>query len=378
MKVRVLLLAIGAAALLHALPLRAENDTVISKEEERKILLFMKKFQIGLYMDVYSNLDLQNLDDTTQVLPLYANSMRTNDFRLNVAAIILRYRSEKARANLTLQLGDIPMLLTKVQYQFIKYIREANFGFKVTKRTWLDLGYMLNPIGVESSWPVLNYVSAVTVGGYFEPGSFVGMKFSTQFNEKYAMSFYCGNPYSIAYDVDSYVSGGFQIGYRPFRKFNIFYANLAGTQSRDLDKHIKFQLYNNLILLYSPVNWMELQAQYDFVWQTNSHLGPDTSALSYVHSGFLQVSYRPLKWFALTVKGEFYNDPNGFLSGVKNEDGTLTGLKSTAVTGGVEFRPFPILYLRSEVRAVSTNQHLFHNGTYKFQDALIFTAGLKI
>ena len=156
-----------------------------------------------------------------------------------------------------------------------------------------------------------------------------------------------------------------------------YYANIAGMQSRVPSKG-KFQLYNNVIVDYTPVYWLNLQLQYDLAWQTDSHLGPDTSALSFVNSGFLQVSYRPLRWFSCSIKGEFFSDPNGFLSGVRYNDGGYEGLKTVGFTGGVEFKPLEILYLRAEYRNVSTNQDIFHNSTDPYQNALIFTAGIKI
>jgi len=377
MKTRVCMMALLGLFLICASSVNAENDSVLAPEEGKKILLFMKKLQIGLYVDVYSNLDVKNIDDTSQTLPLYANCMRTNDFRLNVAAVLFTYRAEKTRANFTLQLGDIPMLLTKVEYQWIKYMRQANFGFKLTKRTWIDLGYMLNPVGCESSWPVYNRLSTASVGGYFEPGNIIGIKVSTQYNDKFGTAFYIGNPYSLAYNSDTYISAGLQLSYTPFKNLGIYYANIAGMQSRDLDKN-KVQLYNNIIVDYTPVNWLNVLLQYDLAWQTNSHIGPDTSALSYMNSGFIQASFRPLKWFSVSIKGEFYSDPNGFLSGVYTDEGVQNGLQTLGFTGGVEFKPINILYLRAEYRDVNTNQPIYHNGTNKFQDALIFTAGIKI
>jgi hypothetical protein len=373
-------LQIALMTIVHLMlfaPVQAENDSVISREEEKQILLFMKKLRVGLYIDVYSTVDVKNIDDSSQVLPLYANCMRTNDFRLNVAAILLTYRAEKTRANFTLQLGDIPMLLTKVEYQWIKYMRQANFGFRLTKRTWIDMGYMLNPIGVESSWPVYNKLSTASVGGYFEPGTFVGAKVSTQHNDKFGTAFFIGNPYSLAYNSDTYISAGVQLSYTPLKNLGIYYANMGGMQSREPARE-KFQLYNNLIVDYTPVKWLNLQLQYDFAWQTNSHIGPDTSTLSYMNSGFIQASFRPVKWFSCSVKGEAFSDPNGFLSGVYNDEGVLQGLKTLGFTGGVEFKPLDILYLRAEYRNVSTNRPLFYNASLEYQDAVIFTAGLKI
>lgn len=364
--------------MFQAFPVKAENDSVISREEESRILSALKKLHFGLYMDVYSTLPLNDIGDSSRIMPLFANCMYANDFRLNVVGLTMNYRDEKARANLTIQYGDIPMILTRVEYQWVKYLRQANFGFRVTKKSWIDIGFLLNPIGVESSWPVNNKLSTASVGGWFEPGSFLGIKFSTQFSKKFGMQVYVGNPYSVAYNQDTYTSAGFQLAYTPTENLGIYYANLAGLQSRDVNRHLKFQLYNNLIIDYTPLKWLNLLAQYDFAWQTNSHLKPDTTKLSYVHSGFFQASVRPLKWFSVTAKGEFFNDPNGFLSGVYGEGVSSKGMSTSGFTAGVEFKPVKIIYLRMEYRTVNTNQYLYDNNTLKNQGAVILTAGLKI
>ena len=370
----------GAIFTSLAIPLIAENDTVISKEQEKKILLKLKKFEFGLYMDVYSTLSLKQIDDTSRIIPLYSNSMWSNDYRLNVVGLTVNYRAEKIRSNFTLQYGDVPMLLSKVEYQFVKNIRQANFGFKITKRTWIDMGFMLNPIGWESSWPVLNTcLSTASVGGYFEPGSYLGVRFSTQFNDKFEARFYAGNPYSVAYDADTYVSVGCQLIYKPTPNLMILYANMAGFQSKFSEPDPRFRLYNNLVAYYDPFKWLNLTAQYDFAWQTNSHLGSDVSILAYVNSGYLQATYRPLKWFACSVKGEFYADPNGFLSGVYDDgNGKERGLGTIGVTGGVEFKPIQIIYLRMELRYVDADQKIYINSTAENQGAITLTAGFKI
>ena len=175
-------------------------------------------------------------------MPLYVNTNFTGAFRLNVASLIVKYNAEKTRGNITFQYGDIPFLLTSIEAQFIKYLRQANFGIKLSKKTWIDLGYMLNPIGVESTWPILNHISTVTVGGYFEPGNILGVRVSTQINPKLAMRFYVCNPYSVAYQPDNYVSLGLSFSWNVFKNFLFTYADMAGLQSKSIENDPQFRI----------------------------------------------------------------------------------------------------------------------------------------
>jgi len=52
-----------------------------------------------------------------------------------------------------------------------------NFGIRLFDDSWLNFGYMSNPIGVESNNPILNYVSSTSVGSFFEPGGIIGIHF---------------------------------------------------------------------------------------------------------------------------------------------------------------------------------------------------------
>ena len=88
-----------------------------------------------------------------------------------------------------MQYGDAPNLLSSPDVQFIKNLRQAWFGFRILKGFWVDAGYILNPVGYESSWPVLNQISTVTIGGYFQPVSLLGAKFSYKFSGKIDIGF---------------------------------------------------------------------------------------------------------------------------------------------------------------------------------------------
>ncbi len=131
-------------------------------------------------------MDDMSQKDTSNVIPFSGNCPVQDQIRMNVAALEFYYNAEKVRGKLAIQYGDAPNLLAAPEMQFIKTLRQANFGFRIVKDLWLDFGYMLNPIGIESSWPVINQISVVTVGGYYEPGSVLGAKLSYRFSPKFS------------------------------------------------------------------------------------------------------------------------------------------------------------------------------------------------
>jgi|WetSurMetagenome_2_1015567.scaffolds.fasta_scaffold63100_3 opacity protein-like surface antigen len=353
-----------------------QTDTLKGIKKIEKQGLVFGDFNIGFYIDVYFLAPLDNSEDTTTIMPLYANSNYTSAFRLNVASFIIKYNAEKTRGNLTFQYGDIPFLLTSVDAQFIKYLRQANFGLRLSKKTWIDLGYMLNPIGVESSWPIYNHISTVTVGGYFEPGNILGVRISSQFTPKFGMQFYVCNPYSVAYQQDNYVSLGLALSYNILDNFTLTYANMTGLQSKSIENDPQARLYNNLILQYYPIKWLNLTGEFDFAIQTNSNIGPDPSTLSGAGSGFAEANFRLHKRWGLSARVEYYDDPNDFLSGYYGSDGGKSKFSTWGYTGGAEFKPLEKSYLRAEFRYMDCNNKVFYNKERFEQYNITVTCGL--
>jgi hypothetical protein len=352
------------------------NDTLKGIKKIEKEGLVFGDFNIGLYIDVYYLAPLDNSEDTTTIMPLYSNSNYTSAFRLNVASLIINYNAEKTRGNITFQYGDIPFLLTSVEAQFIKYLRQANFGLRLSKKTWIDLGYMLNPIGVESSWPIYNHISTVTVGGYFEPGNILGVRISSQFTPKFGMKFYVCNPYSVAYQQDNYVSLGLALSYRILDNFTLTYANMTGLQSKSIDNDPQARLYNNLILQYDPINWLNLTGEFDFAIQTNSNIGPDPSKLSGAGSGFAEANFRLHKRWGLSGRVEYYDDPNDFLSGYYGSNDSPSRFSTWGYTFSGEFKPFAKSYVRAEFRYLDCNNKIFYNMERSEQYNIAVTCGL--
>jgi hypothetical protein len=353
-------------------------DTV-SPVVKSKIFENFRNLSIGFYIDGYLTLELDNYKDTSNIVPFSANCPMRNQFRLNVAAIELFYNAEKARAKLQLQYGDAPNLLSSPEKQFIKTIRQANFGFRLTKNLWMDAGYMFNPIGMESSWPVINLISSVTMCGYFEPGSLLGLKLSYKFSDKVDGGLLVGNPYSLAYQQTQHVAGILFINYSPLKNLRISYNNLFGNQALKNAEINNNLLYNQFIVTWKPHKDVNLFGQIDFAFQTNSGLGNDSTDVAPMASGFVGARYAFLRKFSLSGRYEFFHDPEGFLSGPYKYDGKITGLSSKGFAVSLEYKPVDIAYARCEYKFIQANQGnlVFYGNTSDHLQIIIFTTGLR-
>lgn len=374
-----MILFIASLLFLAVTPCYPQSDTLAPKEKT-KFSEFLNNFDLTIYVDAYYNrLINEPAGDTSNILEFESNCPFANEFRLNVASLWLYYTAKNARGKLELQYGDAPNLLTDPQAQFIKYMKRAEFGFRIYKTLWIDLGYQYNPIGYESSFPIRNQLSTVTVGGYFEVGNFLGVKLSSQISPSIYLGAYIGNPYTLAFGRNKRLFTGLFFSYAYKSLFTINFNNILGDADLSSEELKHLGAYNNLYITVNPTKNLLLVGQCDFGFEQNSGKPPDTTETAGGISGFVQVTYRFANWFAATLRGEYFNDPNGILSKLYAYDGKLRGLLTYGGTAGVEFNPVKNGYIRAEYTYLTADKGnlVFSSNLRQERNTLTFTAGYK-
>ncbi|MFH1296678.1 MAG: outer membrane beta-barrel protein [Bacteroidota bacterium] len=378
-KLNLSLLVVSVGMVLSINTIQAQINT-LSPAEQGKFQKFIQNFDVSVYMDAYYTFVLDDpAGDTSNLKEFAANCPFADEFRLNVASIWLEYNSKNIRGKFLVQFGDVPNLRSTPEEQFIKYMREAHFGFRAYKTVWVDIGYLPNPIGYESSYPIRNQISTVTVGGYFETGNFLGVKLTSQLTPSLFAGIYVGNPYTLAFGKNKRIYGGMTILYKYRDLFSVNYNNMIGNASIVTSERNHFYLYNNLILTMKPVKNLLLVGEVDCGVFGNSKKPPDTTRTASGISGFLQATYRFTKWFATSIRGEYMNDPDGSLTPLYAYDGKLRGLLTYGGTVGLEFNPAPYSYLRAEYNFLSAdkNNFIFNSMLSDHRHSITFTAGLR-
>lgn len=359
--------------------LSQEKVDSLTDEIKTNIFTRFKHFTVGFYVDAYVNMELDRSSDTTNIVPLFANCPLTDQIRLNVAAVEMFYDAEKVRGKIQLQFGDAPNLLASPEKQWIKNIRQASIGFMITRRLWMDMGFMFTPVGCESAWPVINVISTASLCAYFEPGAVLGIKFSYKFSEKLNGGFMVGNPYSLAYQQSNHLSGILFLNYIPLKNLTISYNNIFGNQALRNGERDNNLLYNDILIVYDPYKNLNLMGQFDFGFQTNSQLAPDTNKIGSMCSGWVQCKVGFLKYFSLAGRYEYYHDPDGFLSGPYAYDGKITGLSSNGFSFSLEYKPVKMAYIRMEYKYLHANKRnmVYYSNTSDHLNCIIFTTGVR-
>ncbi|HEX2786611.1 MAG TPA: outer membrane beta-barrel protein [Ignavibacteria bacterium] len=301
----------------------------------------------------------------------------TDESRLDVASLTIKYDdAKKLRGIFTVQFGDIP------DYNWAPYekrfIQEANVGFSPAENLWIDGGFFLTHIGAESAIPKSNYLTSIALPTYFEPFYQSGLKVSYIFSDKVNAALFVLNGYNQLDDNNKNKSFGLQIGITPNSQTAITYNNILGNEQPP-GSVSKIRFYNNLVFKYIFNNKFEILTGIDFAIQGKSKISDSTASAS-LFGALLSMKYTINKNFSATIRGDYFSDPDGVLSGLfLNTNGALVGFKGTGVTAGIEYRPVGYGYVRLESRylMMGDDVKIFDNGNKDYKIEGIFTLGAE-
>ena len=300
----------------------------------------LKNLKVSAYVDAYYSYDT----DKKNSLKLFSTySPYRDQFRLNIAQVSLKYKSEKEniRGIFTLQYGDIPDLNWKPTTQY-SYIQEANFGYSPVKNLWVDAGFFQCHIGAEGL-PKDDYFTSIALISVAEPNLQSGIRITYDFSEKFSAALHILNGFNLYEDNNKNKTLGLQFNYKLNSNLSFSFNNLMGNEMpAGMDG--KLLTLNNLIVNASLNKNVDLLMNFDVGSQEKSKLN-DSNATAYMYGGFISARYRFSKYFSAAIRGEYYQDLNGFLSGIVANN---MGLKSNAITLGVEYKPIENAYLRFE------------------------------
>lgn len=356
-----------------------EKADSLTEELKTKIIRTFNHFNVGFYVDSYVTMELDKSQDTSNIVPFFGNSPMRNQIRLNVAALEMSYSSDIVRGKIQIQYGDAPNLLSAPEKQFVKTIRQAFVGFRIVKNLWFETGYMFTPVGMESAWPVINYISTASLCGYFEVGAVLGAKISYRFSDKVDGGIMFGNPYSLAYDQTNHLAGIFFLNYSPVKSLTLSYNNIFGNQAlknAEIDNNL---LYNQVIANWDLNPNIKILGQFDFAFQTNSKMTPDTNKIASMCSGYILARYAFLKHFSVSGRYEYFHDPDGFLSGLYTYEGKTTGLSANGLGISLEYKPVKVAYIRGEYKYIKANKgnNVYYSGHSDNLQAIVFTTGIR-
>ncbi len=284
---------------------------------------------------------------------------RDNQLALNVAQLGAHYRSKNIRANVVLHYGDI---MQATWDNTFSAVQQANVGFNLGKGWWLNAGFFTTHIGTESFLPKNNYTISTAAATYNEPFYQGGANLSWEGSERFYMELWVLNGYNLFIDNNKAKSIGGLFSFAFSEKCALTYTNLFGYEQPATVGYQAFRSYHNLYLNETKGRF-DFQLGGDFS-QENYSNDADSIKDAQLFNALLTVRYNITPKFSTTIRGEYFNDAEGFISGTfPKNDGSTAGLNWRALTLGFEYNPVKNSYFRIEGRYAQTPDDLQIFGT---------------
>jgi hypothetical protein len=284
-------------------------------------------------------------------------SPRTEEFGLNIALLSLQYDAEKVRGIVTLQYGDIPKSAWSASFN---NIMEAHAGIRLLKWLWLDAGFFRTHFGTEGLLPKENLLSSIAINTFYEPYFESGARLQILAGKKFIWNIYGLNGYNIFEENNNKKSFGNLMTLALNDHWNFGYSNYIGDDTPDGNPVSHLRFHQNLFINYQ-MQKLKVQTGFDYCLQEHSDL-TDIDKAGTMYSGVFGLKYQFNEKFALAGRGEYFNDPQGYMSVLfRDKSGELTGYKLWGATVGIEFKPTPDSYFRIEGRKLQMdeNQEIF-------------------
>lgn len=316
------------------------------------------KFTLSGYIESYGAFYTDTVSSTSGYAKFPTSAPRSNQFGLNIAQLSMKYESKDFHGTATLFYGDIPDAAWSPKYSMIQ---EANLGFRVYKKLWLDAGYFRTHIGLESIQPRENIALSLATTTYFEPYFLSGAKLTWVQSKKWSFQLNAFNGFNTYEDNNANKAFGVSVSYSPNDRFSTTFNSLVCDESPDGFNRPQARLYNNLIGIYKSNRWT-LGYEFNNGIQQNTGL-VDTLTPAQMYSFLLAAKYRVTSKWAVYGRVEKIEDLSEMLTGpIENENHQLVGVNMEGITMGIEYKPIPNSYLRIEGRwlQAAPNEKIFY------------------
>lgn len=285
------------------------------------------------------------------------SSPRNEQFSLNIIQISAKYQSDRMRGVATLFYGDIPLSAWSTH---LNLVQEANAGFRIFRKLWVDAGYFRTHIGLESIQPRENITTSIATTTYFEPYFLSGVKLTWQQSEKWTFQLNAFNGFSTFIETNKNKEVGASVSYTGTNWTHALNTVFCDEYPSNV-KTSHLRHYTNYIGIYKTTHWI-IGLEGNFGYQLNSKLS-DSTATAYVYSGIVAAKFRITHKHAVYARVEAFSDVDELLTGpIVNENHTLTGLEVLGGTFGYEYKPIPNAYFRIEGRILDAkdDEHIFY------------------
>lgn len=326
----------------------------------------LAQMKLSAYGELYYSYDFSNPQKYERPDFLY-NHKRHNEITANLIMAKASYAGRQIRSNLGLMAGTYPQYNLANEPDWAKFIYEANIGFKISNRLWLDAGIMPSHIGFESAisadcWTLTRSILAEN-SPYFETG--VKVSYSAK-NEKFYLAALLLNGWQNVQKAATVPnpSFGLQATFKPSSNITINYSNFSGSVPNNTT--VAFRHFHNFYLINQLTKNTGIIFGFDIGYQKVSNK--------------TQVWYTPVvilrhyfnnKWSS-AFRGEYYNDRQNIIFNPGNNAKFIV----SGMSWNADYDVNSKVKIRVEAKNYFSEDRIFNQNTNK--NNLCITSSLSI
>jgi hypothetical protein len=332
---------------------------------------FFSSTDVSTFVDVYYGYNFNQ--PSTRTNSLRAFDGPANQFSLNMVELILSKAPDANNSrlgyNLSFGFGNAMNVVNSTDpggLGFAQYLKEAYLSYlaPVGKGLQVDFGKFVTPHGAEvietkDNW---NY-SRGLLFTYAIPFYHFGARAKYSFNDKYSLTGYLVNGWNDIVDNNAGKTYGVTFGWNPTKRVSVAQNYMAGPEMVGTNAHWR-QLSDSVVTL-APTNKLSFIVNYDY--------GRGDQPTGFAHpvywtgvAGYVRYAFSDR--YALATRYEYYNDHDGFTTGIPQH---LNEFTST-----FERRVAQHLITRLEFRRDYSNQPAFFKGDRPVTAQNTLTGGL--
>jgi hypothetical protein len=270
--------------------------------------------------------------------------INSSQFSLNMLELVADKAVDKTSPvgyHVAVGFGQAENTINAGELGFDQYLKEGYIEYlaPVGKGLQINLGKFVTPAGAEvieskDNW---NY-SRGLLFSWAIPYFHYGMSAKYAFNDKVSLTGYVMNGWNGSIDNNSGKTGGFSLAWTPNKKTSIIENFLFGPEQTN--DNSDFRELSDTVLTYNPTAKLSLMANVDYGHDTSTSVTPTIPA---AWGGVaLYAKYAPNDKYAFAVRGEYFDDHEGFETGTAQNMGEFTAtfqrMIAKSIISRVEFR----------------------------------------
>jgi hypothetical protein len=267
------------------------------------------KLAIGGYLDTYYGYNFNR--PASGDVPYFVSMARHNEANINLAAIDVRYTTERLRSVLVVGFGSYVNANYAAEPGSLKNLIEARVGVKPFKRKeiWIDFGVLGSPYTNESAISKDHMMYTRSFAPEYVPYYLAGAKISVPLGKKVNGYLYLLNGWQQIMDANSGKSVGTQIEWRVGKKSLLNWNTYVGDERSAAAPNNRMRYFTDVFWIFNPDGKFSLTScAYIGIQQRVDSLGTSSHKYWWQANVIGRYSFTPK--ISLSGRFEYFSDPN--------------------------------------------------------------------